>query len=402
MAIIDGHKLSVQDKEGNMVGISISEIATVLGEPMITDSKTKVTGDALGYLSTSAKINPRSKCVPTEFRTFRKITMEQRKQANYGHSYTPYADALEAVNAVLDGSFFRYVGATSMFRSGDWDGYDHNTREDWFSTNINKKTSISVTQGYNVEVRIEDLYELFTYGALENRRMQDMNFGFLCWQSDARPLPQVYFISLTDVRNPEKQLTTLEKLTLNTGDMNLGKWNMYPCVTSYGLFDQNKLYYERGGDYVGDYYPIPYCNTLEVNVVKTGGDTDLLGFIALEDVYGEVELVDAASLTYKMYNCGVGFTNTSEVDYTIGISASVYNALNGVNVPNMTTEVVIPAKTEEPMYIELYSVKSEDEAYRFSIAEEPLQMEVRYWMQTDNGTEISTEIKELNLNKEDK
>ena len=54
------------------------------------------------------------------------------------------------------------------------------------------------------------------------------------------------------------------------------------------------------------------------------------------------------------------------------------------------------------MYIELYSVKSEDEAYRFSIAEEPLQMEVRHWMQTDNGTEINTEIKELNLNKEDK
>jgi hypothetical protein len=177
---------------------------------------------------------------------------------------------------------------------------------------------------------------------------------------------------------------------------------MYPCVTSYGLFDQNKLYYERGGNYVGDYYPIPYCNTLEVNVVKTGGDTDLLGFIALEDVYGEVELVDAASLTYKMYNCGVGFTNTSEVDYTIGISASVYGALTHINKPNMTTEVVIPAKTEEPMYIELYSVKSEDEAYRFSIAEEPLQMEVRYWMQTDNGTEINTEIKELNLNKEDK
>ena len=64
MAIINGNKLSGYDTSGNQVGVSLGEIATVLGEPTITDSVTGASGDALGYLCLSVNVNPWAKDKP--------------------------------------------------------------------------------------------------------------------------------------------------------------------------------------------------------------------------------------------------------------------------------------------------------------------------------------------------
>ncbi len=134
MAIINGRILSIYDRSGKQVGISLKEIATVLGEPNVTDNKTNTTGDILNYLCNSSKINPAAKCKPINSPHLRPLSAEERvgtaaDNAN-GVYYGLQCSSNKTILTDLHDANWAYVGKpaggeSSPCRTRDFDGYDH-------------------------------------------------------------------------------------------------------------------------------------------------------------------------------------------------------------------------------------------------------------------------------------
>ena len=129
MAII-GTKISSVSTSGEIVGISASEVAQVLGEPLITDSVTGVTGDAVGYLAHSTKIKKWNIHKPVNRSLYQKLTDADFKGdstdiAN-GIIYGLQAGISRTSPASLHNADWAYVGRPNgIYRNGDFDGYDH-------------------------------------------------------------------------------------------------------------------------------------------------------------------------------------------------------------------------------------------------------------------------------------
>lgn len=129
MAII-GTKISSINSSGEVVGISVSEIAQVLGEPLITDSVTGVSGDAIGYLAYSTKIKKWNIHKPVNRSLYQKLTDADFKGdstdiAN-GIIYGLQAGISRTSPASLHNADWAYVGRPNgIYRNGDFDGYDH-------------------------------------------------------------------------------------------------------------------------------------------------------------------------------------------------------------------------------------------------------------------------------------
>lgn len=129
MAII-GTKISSVSTSGEIVGISASEVAQVLGEPLITDSVTGVTGDAIGYLAHSTKIKKWNIHKPVNRSLYQKLTDADFKGdatdiAN-GIIYGLQAGISRTSPASLHNADWAYIGRPNgIYRNGDFDGYDH-------------------------------------------------------------------------------------------------------------------------------------------------------------------------------------------------------------------------------------------------------------------------------------
>ena len=129
MAII-GTKITSINSSGEVVGISVSEIAQVLGEPLIVDSVTGVTGDAIGYLAHSIKIKKWNIHKPVNRSLYHKLTDADFKGdstdiAN-GIIYGLRAGISRTSPASLHNADWAYVGRPNgIYRNGDFDGYDH-------------------------------------------------------------------------------------------------------------------------------------------------------------------------------------------------------------------------------------------------------------------------------------
>lgn len=129
MAII-GTKISSVSTSGEIVGISASEVAQVLGEPLIVDSVTGVTGDAVGYLAHSTKIKKWNIHKPVNRSLYQKLTDADFKGdstdiAN-GIIYGLQAGISRTSPASLHNADWAYVGRPNgIYRNGDFDGYDH-------------------------------------------------------------------------------------------------------------------------------------------------------------------------------------------------------------------------------------------------------------------------------------
>lgn len=129
MAII-GTKITSINSSGEEVGISVSEIAQVLGEPLIVDSVTGVTGDAIGYLAHSTKIKKWNIHKPVNRSLYQKLTDadfrgDSTDIAN-GIIYGLQAGISRTSPASLHNADWAYVGRPNgIYRNGDFDGYDH-------------------------------------------------------------------------------------------------------------------------------------------------------------------------------------------------------------------------------------------------------------------------------------
>lgn len=128
MAIINGKKLSIYNSNGDMVGISLAEIATVLGEP-ITVSK-GIKGDELDYLCQSKKIRKWN-----IFKPINKSKIGKLEEADFkGESIDISNGVIYGLRAGINTKDFtqmhnadwEYVGRPTQYnRVGDFDGYDH-------------------------------------------------------------------------------------------------------------------------------------------------------------------------------------------------------------------------------------------------------------------------------------
>ena len=231
-----------------------------------------------------------------------------------------------------------------------------------------------------------------------------MNLGFLVWPEEySETQPQVYFISMTDVRDATKQLTSVmsgDGFKLNTSELTVDKtYRLYPCLTTYAQFDQHVMYREKGDDtYPGQYFPLPFCNTFLLEIVSSGGDTDVMKNISLVDHDIDVRVIDPTSLTYGLWKLGIYFTNSSESEYEMLIEwklKDVYNQVNKPEIQNSTVIIQGGTTEEKPQYVELYV--SEETPYRFEVGDTLLEIEITYTIHREDYSETRTETFELQL-----
>lgn len=157
MAII-GTKITSINSSGEFVGISVSEIAQVLGEPLITDSVTGVSGDAVGYLSHSTKIKKWNIHKPVNRSLYQKLTDADFKGGSTdianGIIYGLQAGISRTSPASLHNADWAYVGRPNgIYRNGDFDGYDHSIEAPTLS-------GVGLYSGQRIDYTTEQAVEL--------------------------------------------------------------------------------------------------------------------------------------------------------------------------------------------------------------------------------------------------
>jgi hypothetical protein len=190
-------------------------------------------------------------------------------------------------------------------------------------------------------VRISDIEAFFELGTPKEMGINLMtaNLGLLMWnEAFSAEQPQVWYYNLTDLREAGNQLVDLkDNLRISTTDIPVGTWRMYPCITDVVLGKDTMTYMSAKGDYEGNWIPLPYCNTHTLEVVVSGGEDNLIGSIVIEKdkIESNIELLDAASLTYRMSRLAISFTNTGDFDYTFSFDTGILNAYNPVGEFNL-------------------------------------------------------------------
>lgn len=138
MAII-GTKISSVSTSGEIVGISASEVAEVFGAPLITDSATGVTGDAVGYLTgyhwknsdgTEGGIKKYNVHKPVTRSKYGKLSEADFKgdadQIANGIIYgLKVGIDVKSINQMHSATWDYVVPTNGIYRLGDFDGYDH-------------------------------------------------------------------------------------------------------------------------------------------------------------------------------------------------------------------------------------------------------------------------------------
>lgn len=341
-------------------------------------------------------INPRSKHKPMRYdkdtiyeptkgdiySKLTKLTDDMRREGNYGHRMVVYPNAVEAIQGVASETNFPYERPISWSRLKDFFGYNDDA-ELWH----NIYTPIgSVNVDSSVEVRITDIEAFFDLGTPKQMGLNLMtaNLGLLMWnEAFSAEQPQVWYYNLTDMREAGKQLVDLkDNLRISTADIPVGTWRMYPCITDVVLGKDTMTYMRADGNYEGNWIPLPYCNTHTLEVVTSGGADNLIGSIIIEKdkIESDIELLDAASLTYRMSKLAISFTNTGDVDYTFSFDTGILNAYNPVGEFDLAGSDIIIMGGETLEFV--WELK--EGYYRFSVIETPVQLEVTYWM-TVNG-----------------
>lgn len=352
-----------------------------------------------GDVLLSPLLNPKSKRKPMEYlyedtttiagvlfgrRT--RLSDDQIRKVNYGHNFKVFNSALTAIHEVAAGTNFPYNRPSSWGRIADLWGYNHNAG-DWYEVT----TAISsVGQGSNVTVDITNIEEIFTFGALSGLNANNVNFGFLMWNAAfSATQPQVYFLSLTNMANAEQTLGSLMsagKLSFGTTNIPQGTWRMYPCVTT-ALFTKDSFNYIRTEDANGNWYPYPYSNTHTITVVASGGgEENVIDSITVYDYGYELYLIDTANLSFALANLQLAVNNEGTASYTINIQARIENAI--YNQQTFTASTTVGAGQEA--IVTLFDAKMEEDWYRFTAADTPPKLWVKYSLVKDGQTQEST------------
>ena len=352
-----------------------------------------------GAIPNSPLINPKSKHKPVNYLTDAsdtdaygrvfgrrtRLTDDMRSCVNYGPTVVEYTNALDAIHGVAGNTNFPYVRPSSWFRPADLWGYNHNAG-DWHEVTTSITT---VGQGSPVSVEVSNLEEIFTYGTLSGLNVNNVNFGFLMWNAAfSTTQPQVYFLSLTNMANATQQLGSLlaaGKLSFSTTNIPQGTWRMYPVVTT-ASFTKDSFNYIKDTSSNGKWYPYPYCNTHILTVVAAGGgEENIIDSFGVYDYGYEMQCVDYANLSFSISNLVLAVYNEGKAGYTVTIQARIENAI--YNQQTFSASVYVGAGGEE--YVSLIDAKSEENNYRFTVADTPPRLWVKYSIIKDGKTQES-------------
>lgn len=351
-------------------------------------------------LMRSGSIKPKSKIKPVEYPyddiidiagekygQATRLLDQQRRKINYGHNFKYYENALDAIRGVIKGENFMYEPPVGWNRLSDFIGYNDNPT-DWHNTVL---SHVRPTLGAKIKVSVEPIDEVLTYGAMSGLLLKDMNLGFLMWKDGfVAEQPQIYFYSCSDSSIPEHSLDVLlsdESLQIDTSKVGEGLWVLYPVLTT-AKYTKDSMTYIREEDSNGKWYPYPYCASKYIDIVKTGGDDQILDlYITCESVEADVEVLDGANLVYNIKKIAVTFANRLETVYDIDFEIEIKGAISEVNKPVMSGHETLPIGTTE--FVVFDYTKVEDD-YRVQIGTLPIEASIRYWIKTDTGVQDNT------------
>lgn len=363
-------------------------------------------------------INPRSRIKPMEYNgpnevrgetvygQKTRLTYDQMKSVNWGHTMTRYSNALEAIRGAITGENFPYHPPTSWYRPADYWGYNHYAGN-WhtLTTQVSK-----VSVGSATKFTLSNILDIFNFQAVIDAGMSltNCNFGFLMANGEfTSEQAQVYFYSVTDYRDATKQLDAVlngtEGGSLPTTNIGEGTWYMYPCITS-AQFSQYSMTYIREENDNGYWFPFPFCNTHVLEVVGAGeGGEIIIGNISLDVDKIDYSLmqVDTANLVYAMGHLMLPFSNTANANYSVTYSVEIKGAIGEYNKPTLSGAFTIAAGSEDsPSYADVvvFEAKDEESWYRFQLGESSVVLSVTYRLQTENGLQTETQDIDLFIN----
>lgn len=291
----------------------------------------------LGRLCTSAAINERAACKPTNLATYSLLTEEQRKATNYSIYIGTYYNPIALVREVVKGIAWGYNKPQApYYRQGDFDGYNHYAT-DWVTV---KPQTDTISSDRNLAMdfygnddallgSLEALAELLELGYLAN--YENLNFGFLFKKGAfTETIANCYYIPLTGMLTI-RDIVDNGRLTIpaNTFD-GTGTWYMIPCFTT-AQFEQGKVVYlnaESGN--IGTWLPVPYSNICSVEVSATSPDAPVDTYVDVELESANVGITDLGVVS--MSDVKVRAINTSvNTDYRVVVSDARINSgvING-------------------------------------------------------------------------
>lgn len=348
-----------------------------------------------GDIPQNRLINPKSKHKPVQYDgpsetkngvTFGKMTQlapDMRRSVNYGHNYKVYSSAIAAIRGVADDTNFPYERCTSWFRIADLWGYNHNAAN-WTSSQPAYNT---VSKGALLAIQVSGIDEVLALGAFTSRglTLYGLNFGFLMSQSPfTGSQAQVYFACCTNYAGGVT-LADIERLSINTTNMALGTWYIYPVLTTANY--SQDVYSLSDKDEGGSWFPLPYCNKATFTVAQSGEDNILEKYIVCDSIETDIILRDPNTLTFEMGYMKIGFYNNGPVDYRLSLSISMDGLISGN--PAWTGYVDVPAGGMG--YAEHSYSDKVGNAVRFSIGTTPVTVNVQYTLTTENKTYIGNQ-----------
>lgn len=336
----------------NTLKVNLEAIRAALNETYAVLSNGQ-TGNDLGFLCRSSKVNPKSKNKPVCSSSTSSIADSQRKALNYGNTMQFYSTLAEAMKEVAAGTNVGYnqpAGGTSeRYRLYDFNGYEH-AEGNWlnFST-MQSSTQEDATCNFEVEgfgpfngYGSSSIIEFFSFGFMSAYSTSNggINLGFAVKSSTfTTALASMYYypitgeLTISDIIGNDRV-----QMQLNS-QLDAGTWYLYPvlCTASYTTYPSNTLHYISLSDSSALWLPLPYCNVIQLEVAA---GTGAIGNISAYFVSG-VAVQGTMSYYWVISQVYVQFRNSSSAAITLEVDAEMTDYYSGQTI--IGRNVAVPA-----------------------------------------------------------
>ena len=240
-------------------------------------------------LCTSANINEKSACKPTNIQGYSLLTQEQRIASNYSTHVGIYYNAISLARAIASKSAWGYDKPQSpYYRQGDFDGYNH-LADDWIKIEPQSDV-ISYDRNLAIDIYgnndalpgdISALLEITRLGYLA--QYDELNFGFLVRGSAfTETSMNCYYIPLTGTQTI-RDIVDNGKVSIPSGTFDtIGNWYIIPVFTTAKYEEGNRVYINSTDSFSDVWLPLPYSNIARVEVVASTTDYPIDMYIDIE------------------------------------------------------------------------------------------------------------------------
>ena len=198
-------------------------------------------------LCTNDNINKNSVFKPIEYANHvAPLTMDERKEKNFGYNLTSYSSAQTAWNALIGGNAFPYQKPITIGRLSDFINYQSVEYDQtngippyWFETRVAGGGTVTIGGNTAISIWGHRIYEennnlgalvrdLFNWGFFSTHQMSNFYFGFLFAKGSTNG--SLYFLPYTDNTHTINDLG--ESLSFSpTSPFSDDTWYAYPAFT---------------------------------------------------------------------------------------------------------------------------------------------------------------------------